>query len=235
MKTVLILDTETTGLEPKRDSLIELGMVLYSVEHLTTLVQLSFLLPVGDNPAEKINKIPEIAARKMTSFNTQQAIDFAITMINYSDAIIAHNAAFDKQWMAHIGLNINTDKKPWICTLDDVAWPDFPNGTTLVTLALHYGIGVFNPHRALTDCQLLAAIFDREPNLASLLEKALIPKKIYYAPCAYEDIKKRELISAFGFKWARIVPKKWAKKCTEEEAKSMPFEIIEVFNQGGLI
>ena len=40
---LLIIDTETTGIDPTVDRVIEIGAILYSVNCKTTLAQLSFL------------------------------------------------------------------------------------------------------------------------------------------------------------------------------------------------
>jgi DNA polymerase-3 subunit epsilon len=51
---VLILDVETTGLDPKADQAIEVGAILYSVEHATTLAAASTLIRSESNAAEAI-------------------------------------------------------------------------------------------------------------------------------------------------------------------------------------
>ena len=58
LESVLILDTETTGLDENSDEVIEIGCILFNVPSKTVLAQLSFLLPVEFNAAEFINRIP---------------------------------------------------------------------------------------------------------------------------------------------------------------------------------
>lgn len=227
MQTVLILDTETTATDPSHGSIIELGLVLYSLVHRTILAQLSYLYYVVDNPAEKINKIPAKAAQKLAGMEFKP-IELAKQMFNKADAVTAHNKKFDIQWMNQAELHEQKEQKPWICTYEDVQWPDMPaGGVNLTQLALHYGLAVFDPHRALYDCGLLAGIFSREPNIIELLQKALLPKKLYYAPCDFNDVGLREKVKEYGFKWNQLIPKKWAKKCTDEEASNIPFKIVE--------
>ena len=62
-KTLLILDTETTGLEPASAQCIEVGAVLFQVPQRAVLAQVSFLLPAQANPAEAINGIPAAVTR----------------------------------------------------------------------------------------------------------------------------------------------------------------------------
>ena len=61
--TLLILDTETTGLDPQRDRCLEVGAILFSVSARSVLAQQSFLLPVDSNAAEPINRIPAAVTR----------------------------------------------------------------------------------------------------------------------------------------------------------------------------
>jgi DNA polymerase-3 subunit epsilon len=51
VQTLLIVDTETTGIDAQRDQLVEIGAVLFSVPHRSVMQQLSFLLPVTSNAA----------------------------------------------------------------------------------------------------------------------------------------------------------------------------------------
>ena len=67
---LLILDTETTGLDPEVDQVLEVGAILFSVPQRAVLAQLSFLIPVESNAAEPLNGIaPALWAR----FQTVQA------------------------------------------------------------------------------------------------------------------------------------------------------------------
>ena len=57
-ENILILDTETTGLDNEIDHCLEVGSILFHVKSRSVLAQQSFLLPVEINNAEKINNIP---------------------------------------------------------------------------------------------------------------------------------------------------------------------------------
>ena len=61
LRNVLIVDCETTGLDREKDRVIEIGYVLWSVEHRTMLEVYSGLLYAPENPAEHINSIPATA------------------------------------------------------------------------------------------------------------------------------------------------------------------------------
>ena len=50
-KSLLIVDTETTGLNPESDECIEIGAILFHVNSRSILAQPSLLLPVFPNGA----------------------------------------------------------------------------------------------------------------------------------------------------------------------------------------
>ena len=55
IEKILILDTETTGLDENKDEVIEIGCILFDVSFKCVLSQVSFLLPVNSNEAEHVN------------------------------------------------------------------------------------------------------------------------------------------------------------------------------------
>jgi len=57
IEKILILDTETTGLDENKDEVIEIGCILFDVSFKCVLSQVSFLFPVNNNEAEHINGI----------------------------------------------------------------------------------------------------------------------------------------------------------------------------------
>ena len=62
--TLLIIDTETSGLDPQQDQCLEVGCILFDVPSRSVLAQQSFLLPVDSNAAEPINRIPAAVTRR---------------------------------------------------------------------------------------------------------------------------------------------------------------------------
>jgi oligoribonuclease (3'-5' exoribonuclease) len=58
------IDLETTGLDAQQDHVIELGTILYSVNHHCSLQQLSTLFTVHENSAEMINRISSQASQE---------------------------------------------------------------------------------------------------------------------------------------------------------------------------
>ena len=57
IEKILILDTETTGLDENKDEVIEIGCILFDVSFKCVLSQVSFLFPVSNNESEYVNGI----------------------------------------------------------------------------------------------------------------------------------------------------------------------------------
>jgi DNA polymerase-3 subunit epsilon len=176
--TLLIVDLETTGLNPKTAHVIELGAILYSIPHHCVIQQFSTLLPALENSAENINKISPSATQIVTDFNL--LINQFQIWVDQADYLIAHNAKFDKKWFGNGILPIID--KPWLCTYEDFIWPKNNKPTSLVKTALNHGITVGTSHRALSDCQLIADLFEyigsHQENFETIFSLAISRSKV---------------------------------------------------------
>jgi len=221
LENILILDTETTGLDNENDDCLEVGSILFNVKSRSVLAQQSFLLPVKINNAEKINNIPAEITRLPQPLS--EAIKYFESLVRVSNVIVAHNAEFDKKWF---GLNkLPRIEKQWICSMDDISWPadrQLKTRPSVRDLALAYGVPVWNAHRALTDCIYLAEVFKRCSELEKLLIRALEPKVLLRAEISYEE---RYLAKNAGFRWNTPVEGAWSKKLTAEEASNLDFKV----------
>ena len=90
-RTLLILDTETTGLEPENHCCVEVGAILFDVQSRAVLAQQSFLLPAETNAAEPINRIPAAVTRLPQPW--KQALLWFQNLLDAADVLVAHNAA----------------------------------------------------------------------------------------------------------------------------------------------
>lgn len=168
IENILVIDVETQGLNPKKHKTIEIGAVLYNIPHRTILQQFATLFPCDENPVENINGI-KAAATKATMDRHYWDLHF-LTMINSSQAIVAHNAQFDKGFIAEMEINIVT---PWICTKNDFEWPVALPRKRLMDVCEAMGIKYDKAHRALADCLLIIDCFDKIEDLESRLQEAL--------------------------------------------------------------
>ncbi len=221
---LLILDTETTALSPAQGDCIEVGAVLFHVPSRAVLQQISFLLPTRDNPAEAINGIPAAVTRLKQPLEAARSCFLA--MVASADAVVAHNAAFDRQWFGQgdlpdLGL-------PWICSMEDIRWPadrQLRSTPSVRDLALAYGVPVWAAHRALTDCHYLVHVFQRCPDLEALLVAAQEPRQLYKAQLPYAE---RHRAREAGFRWNEPLNGAWSRRLTAAEAAALPFAVVPV-------
>ena len=221
-RTLLILDTETTALSPSEGSCIEVGAILFAVPQRAVLTQVSLLLPCDRNPAEAINGIAAAVTRLEQPWQAAMACFKA--MLQHCDAVLAHNAAFDRQWFDGSG-HLPTITRPWICSMEDMRWPperQLRANPSVRDLALAYGVPVWAAHRALTDCIYLAQVMERCQDLEALLEAALQPRQLFRARLSYSE---RHLAKQAGFRWNDPIQGAWTRRLSNREAEALPFPV----------
>lgn len=211
MQPFIIVDTETTGLDPAVDQLVEVGAVLFDADRGVPIRAASELVYARSNAAAAKNGIPEDVVQMGWSLPRERVGAFFEGFESAARAVdepiyLAHNAAFDRSFLPGIGGR-------WVCTFEDASWPRLPEETgSLTHIALAYGVGVVRAHRALEDCLTLAQVLQRvhelEGGLDGWLARALEPKREVIALVSYDD---REKAKSAGFRW---VPERkvWARK-----------------------
>jgi DNA polymerase-3 subunit epsilon len=229
MKAVLVLDLETSGLDPATHQIIELGHVLWSVEHRTILECYSSLLAAESNGAERFNGIPEAVLSEAD--DPYIAWEITAQAAARADCVLAHSAQFDRGFAEAARMSYEAVERvlglPWICTMEDALWPQTPASRSLVSIALAHGVAVTSAHRAINDCLLLARLLERmgddvEPFLEIALGRSLRPKKEFIARTPYEQ---KDEVKAAGFHWNGTV---WSRYMAVEDADQLPFAVVPV-------
>jgi DNA polymerase III alpha subunit (gram-positive type) len=233
VKTLLIFDLETTGLEPQTCRVIEAAGALWSLPHRTLTGSFSFIVQADENPAEAVNRIP-VGALRDHGFAQDKTEARLAVWFGMADAIVAHNASFDSGFLStHL-----RESKPWICTKHDVEWPRSRLGAGLRDLAADHDVGVVRAHRAGADVDILVRLFERVAELGhdvdAMIARALRPKVLVVADVPKPwtvskeeaDATKAALKSA-GFQWEDAA-KRWARRMPREDVAGLPFAVQEV-------
>lgn len=238
MKHVICVDVETSGLDPDDDVIVEVGAIVYSLEHRCVIEQFSVLADTGTaNKAEAINRIPS-AALVIAPALPDVIRRLERLVVTYDHCLLlAHGAEFDRAFLAQAGFDaLGT---PWVCSMRDVEWPLAKPGGSCVSLALAHGVPVVSAHRALTDCTLLAETMRRVQemghDLPAMLDRAMRPKVNVLAltpkPWDVSDEEwtalKAQLVAA-GFRYAERPSKGWYGRVVAEEIAALPFAVREV-------
>ncbi len=222
MKVIAIVDTETSGLDPKKDELLEFAVAFWSVEHCSLIDATSVLVHASSNNAEAVNRIPLDMARRWGADRAFVDNSVCPALASDVDAIVAHNADFDRQWLPELA------DKPWICTANDITWPSPSTSRSLTAIALAHGVGVVDAHRALADVMTIVRLFEavhaRGHSVRAMLEAGLRPKATFRALVSYDD---REKAKAAGFYWDSK-GRSWLRKMAIEDAGRLPFRTEQV-------
>ena len=159
---ILIIDTETTGLSPAKGAkMIEVCAILYSVRNKGILQAYSTLLPTATNDAQHINLI----APELTLSVYVAELSIIQKMSSFAQAIVAHNASFDRQFIvSHIP---ELDAQKWICTMKDFEWPCMLSRKRLQDVCAGMGVDYVDAHRALPDCMFMVNCFNKVDDLAA--------------------------------------------------------------------
>jgi DNA polymerase-3 subunit epsilon len=238
IRTIGIIDVETTSLDPATGHVVEVALAVYSVEHRALIRARSWLCaaPIEDVAAtEHIHGIPPaLVAARGVPFAEVAKQAHAITTKEL-DLLAAHHADFDRGWFPPFLQNA----VPWVCTLEDIAWPRKSSSRALTSTALAHGVGVVRAHRALEDVLTLAALFDRAAeigaDLQALFAHAMRPKVLAVAntpkpwemPAGDWETLKTKLQDA-GFRFVEQPEKRWQRSIARDDIAALPFEVREV-------
>ncbi|MBS1042195.1 3'-5' exonuclease [Gluconobacter cerinus] len=205
LRTGLFVDLETTGLDPRQDEIIEIGMVpfIYRIDGLLlgTLPAFSRLrepaIPVPAFVQDLTGLTPERLAGQTVS--PDEVAAFAPD----ASLVIAHNAAFDRPFLERFcPAFVN---KPWACSMEDVPWDQAGfEGRKLGHLGLQAGF-FFDGHRAVDDCHAAIALLghtgfpENRSALSLLLERARTVWTRLWAEYAPFELK--DTLKARGYRW----------------------------------
>jgi DNA polymerase-3 subunit epsilon len=219
--TILVLDTETDGVDRAQHVVLEIGAIWWSVVHGCILGCWSELVVRATNAAQSANGIPSEALRYGLPW--EHAIEGLKSRVARADLIVAHNAPFDEGFLPELG-------KPWVDTMDHFPWPLADHGLALIKVAVAHGVAVTHAHRALTDCFLIAhtleRIYEREgaDGIRERFRLAMRPRSRCVAMTTYAQ---KEITKKAKFRWNADM-KSWWKDVVDEEISSLPFEVRPV-------
>ena len=160
----IIFDTETTGLSPQDDKIIEVGCVELINDIPTGKTFHRYYNPSNVIISEQSLKIHGLSNKFLSNYPSfENSVDELLNFIEKSILII-HNAAFDISMVNHTLKEL--EKEPinpdqFICTLE-ISKKRFPGSkVNLNALCRRFNISLDSreKHGALTDCFLLAQVY----------------------------------------------------------------------------
>lgn len=229
--TLLVLDTETTGLNPARDKVVELALLRVTVDLATGQ-------PVGpvqvydglEDPGmpmpEEITVITGITDDMLRG----QALDEArvLALLDGADLVLAHNAGFDRPFVeARLP---QFAALTWACSFADIDWKLAGRGSAkLTSLAGELGL-FYDAHRAEMDCHALLAVLmaplagTPSSGLMRLIEASRSPTFRLQATNAPFDAK--DALKARGYRWDGA-QKVWHTRLADQSALTLECEWLK--------
>jgi DNA polymerase-3 subunit epsilon len=158
-KRVLVLDTETTGLDWRAESIIELAMLAVDVDLQTGQ-------PVGqvevyedfEDPGRPIPpEIVKLTGITQKDVKGQKLNEATINdMVERADLIVAHNAGFDRPFVEN-RLEV-FEHKAWACSFAGIDWKAQGLGSAKLEFLCSELGWFYDAHRAQVDCHALLRV-----------------------------------------------------------------------------
>jgi DNA polymerase-3 subunit epsilon len=237
VRTAVLLDTETTGLDTRKDEVIELGMVKFDYLPDGRVAGLKDMFSAFNEPTVPISD--EITA--LTGITNEMVaghrIDEAAVNAFVDDAaiVIAHNSGFDRKFAERYWPVF--EQKAWGCSATEVEWRKHGFAGAQLGYLLN-GAGYFHAaHRAVDDCHALLEVLAFElpatgaPALALLLDTAR--KRTVRVWAEQSPFELKDSLKRRGYRWndgSDGRPKSWyADVCEAELPDEIAFLRAEVY------
>ncbi len=203
---VLVLDTETTGLNASRDKVIELALLAFDLDLATgqPAGQLQVYDGLEDPGAPLSTEVQQLTGISDDMLRGQRLDEARVAeLLAGAQLVIAHNAAFDRPFVearlpAFAELN-------WACSFADIDWKrQGRDSAKLSALALQLG-WFYDAHRAEMDCHALLAVLrpplplDERNGLMHLVEAAERPS--YRLQATGAPFEAKDLLKARNYRW----------------------------------
>jgi DNA polymerase-3 subunit epsilon len=237
-----IIDLETTGLDPKKNEIIEIGVLIASFTNEDGFTKIEFtnnqLQQPNETISEEITKITGITNEDVAG----KAIDWHLLkdQLQNIDLIICHNAYFDRNFM-----ELNTpdffkaliESKPFACSSNGIDWRELGfESAKLEYLNLKMGY-FYDGHRALVDCYATLNLFVAQPKAFEKLKEKARQKEILI--CATNaSFNKKDLLKQRSYRWSSgdaNLPKSWWTTIPEDEYETeLTFLKDEIYNTNNI-
>ncbi|MCW2082411.1 UNVERIFIED_ORG: DNA polymerase-3 subunit epsilon [Bradyrhizobium japonicum] len=222
VRTGILLDTETTGLDHAKDEIIELGMIKFDYSADGRIVGVRDTFSAFNEPSAPISaEVTALTGITDEMVAGQRFDDAAVTAFAESGVItIAHNSSFDRRFVERYWPVF--EHKAWGCSMSEIDWRKHGFAGAQLGYLLN-GAGFFHQaHRAVDDCHALLEVLAFElpttgaPALALLLETARKPTMRVWAEQTAFELK--DSLKRRGYRWndgSDGRPKSWFRDVDE--------------------
>lgn len=224
MSLLAIIDTETTGLDIKKDFILEIGCALFDTERGSIISYHSDIIswPYDIKITQTITDLTGITNEMIFAYgvNARRAFEYFIKYAHGADYLVGHNIKnYDmpllEMNLKYLGLNFSL---PLIDSMVDLPNSKLTENKKLKYMAFEHGYIMNKAHRVIDDIQAVSHLMSFYP--FEEIEKRSKAKEVtIVAKVKYED---RLLAKNAGFHW-NVEKKHWYRTVKE-------FEFDEIVN-----
>jgi DNA polymerase-3 subunit epsilon len=236
-REAVVLDLETTGLEPTLDVPIEVGLVRFAYDPQGRVLGVTDEMSALEDPGRPLP--PEVvrltgitdadlAGQRFPDDRVAEVLDGAVL-------VIAHNAAFDRPFAEKRWPELA--RFPWACSLRDVPWRDgegFDSGG-LGALLLAHGT-FFDGHRAVEDgyavLDLLGRALPSDGELALNRMRRTAGAATVRLWAVGSPFEAKDLLKARGYRWNGAAKVWWTDVPEEALEAERAFLAADVYPRG---
>lgn len=223
------LDFETTGLDPDKDRVIEVGAVLYSTTRKQQLMTKGYFVDHEIDIPKEITEITGISKSMIDKFglSPRTALDDLINMIDMAEAIVGQNVIDFDMWFLKNWCQRDGQELPDRLVIDTKT--DLPGVESKHLGYMAADAGFLNPfpHRAVSDCMTVLRLVSMH-NIDEVVVRAKSPRLTIAADV---DFNHNQLAKQRKYKWDPD-RKVWYKQLKEvdldAEVKSAPFNVMKI-------
>lgn len=236
LRYAMIIDTETTGLNPREDEVIELGFLLITYQEDNPREIAEF----GNEMREPSKEIPK-RVQELTGITPKMVKgkrlnkEKILAALDLANIVIAHNAAFDRPMCERLLPEFS--EKPWACSLTEIPWSKYGFESAKLKYLLMDSGYFFEGHRALDDCAALNQLLNVRSQhgktfFAELMESARQPSYFFEVRAPYEL---RQIMRELGYRWVQHEDRTGGEWQKNVPAKNLIHEealIVNLKNRG---
>lgn len=230
----VVLDLETSGIDPKRDDIIEVALVRY--EEGKEVARYDDLIKIGTKLPEIITVITGITDKDLEEQGKEREEVLAeVARVVKGAYIVAHNSAFDVGFLRAKGVRLEILGVLDTIPLAQILIPEAAS-YSLESLTADLDISHEHKHRAMGDVEATLDLFKYLWKKAGSIPKFTLTEIREFLPCANWD-------AGVFFEELKSTTTK-PKTITADEVEEMlqtsdgvqrPLELDEIFGEGGAL
>lgn len=222
-QVIVVVDTETNGLDPRVDSVIELALRRVRID-ATGIVEIGRGQSWLEDPGRPLD-LDVARLTGLTDSDLQGAVideGVASGMLATADWICAHNSGFDRRFVER--RLPDAAGRRWCCSCVDVDWASRGfDGRSLGWLLSQVGL-CHGGHRALNDVDATIAVLASESDgraaIVEMVENAASPAWLVTAAGASFSVK--DDLRRRGYRWNAAI-RVWQREVPDRERQSEEF------------